>query len=523
MIQNRNFQRFLLSLLILVGPGLSSQAQAPNLPYDSLNIPTVPKTIYVDDTASGSDTGTSWANAYTNLQTALGAANPSDEIWVASGTYKPGAARGHTFQLKNGVALYGGFPDGGGDGTFIARKPKLYHTLLSGEIGNPSIKTDNTYHVVTGSGNNTTAIIDGFTITRGYTPVSADTGMGGGFYIYNGSPTVSGISFMDNFAENYGGGMANVYLGNPLVVNCTFTGNMTNGSGGGLVNLYGASTTIVNSTFAGNAAGGASAIANYSGGGAYVRNIIAWGNNIANPAIGVDSGSSISVQYSLIQGMSVYPGTGNINPDPLYLDGDGWDNMYGTLDDDLRLQETSPAVDAGDNTAVPSDIPDLDNDGNTSEKIPFDQYGKTRFIDIFQVTDTGNGSAPLVDMGAIETPIWRDINVSPVSLDVAIKIGDSTTRALILQNLGSYADLNWTLSENPEASWLTENKTSGALQRGCANQIDVTFDSAILNTGVYTSALEISSDDPDEALIKIPVSFTVQIRTIFLPLVSFGS
>ena len=43
--------------------------------------------IYVDMTASGADNGSSWSDAYTDLQDALGVALPGDQIWVADITY----------------------------------------------------------------------------------------------------------------------------------------------------------------------------------------------------------------------------------------------------------------------------------------------------------------------------------------------------------------------------------------------------------------------------------------------------
>ncbi len=72
--------------------------------------------IYVDADATGAATGLSWTNAFTTVQDALAVAQPGDEIWVAEGVYYPdeGAgqtnnARASTFQLLDGVALYGGF------------------------------------------------------------------------------------------------------------------------------------------------------------------------------------------------------------------------------------------------------------------------------------------------------------------------------------------------------------------------------------------------------------------------------
>ena len=71
--------------------------------------------IYVDVNAGGNNDGTTWVDAFTDMQDALALVINGDEIWVAQGTYTPGNDRSATYQLLNGVALYGGFPTGGGD------------------------------------------------------------------------------------------------------------------------------------------------------------------------------------------------------------------------------------------------------------------------------------------------------------------------------------------------------------------------------------------------------------------------
>ncbi len=110
-------------------------------------------TIYVDADAPGpTHDGTSWNDAYLDLQSALTAVESGDEIWVAEGTYKPSVEVGGigpryaTFQMKNGVGIYGGFDPTVGDDMWEERDWENNTTILSGDIGIGE-SSDNCYHV----------------------------------------------------------------------------------------------------------------------------------------------------------------------------------------------------------------------------------------------------------------------------------------------------------------------------------------------------------------------------------------
>ena len=204
--------------------------------------------LYVKPGANGDCL--SWDTAC-ELQTAIFNAVSGDQIWVAAGSYKPTMDTNRTaaFQLKSGVAIYGGFPAAGGD--WSQRDWETYPATLSGDIGVSGNNADNSYHVVKSNGVDASAILDGFTISLGYANgTSNDTG--GGMYNRNSSPTLSNVTFSGNTASNHGGGMSN-FGGSASLSNVTFIGNTATRSGGGMYN-YNNSATLSNVTFIDNLA-----------------------------------------------------------------------------------------------------------------------------------------------------------------------------------------------------------------------------------------------------------------------------
>jgi len=232
-----------------------------------------PSVLYVDATATGEKDGTSWVNAFTDLQDAFAAAVaiPDVEVRVAQGIYLPDrgrlVGRGDrtvTYQLINGVTFKGGYA-GLGRPNPNARNVGLYKTILSGDLsGNDRgvedprdlsiepTRFDNSRHVVTGSGTNETATLDGFTIVGGYADEWPK--FGGGMYNDNGSPKVMNCTFKDNWSIQNGGGMCNRNISSPVLTNCIFIGNRAENKGGGVYNVGYSNPTLQNCFFTSNSA-----------------------------------------------------------------------------------------------------------------------------------------------------------------------------------------------------------------------------------------------------------------------------
>jgi predicted outer membrane repeat protein len=213
------------------------------------------KIIYVDDDASMSGDGSSWANAFTWLQHALAAAQVGDEIRVAQGSYRPDQGlpsswpRGRSgdakaglgpqavFALKNGVAIIGGFASLGADDP-DARDPQRYQTVLTGDLrgndvdlwgpGNPlyeSLRADNSVHVVGSVKTDATAVLDGFVI---------ESAVDSGLYNQGGSPQITNCVFRRCSGQAYGGGGLTCDGGQPLLSNCLFEENSAKSRGGAI-------------------------------------------------------------------------------------------------------------------------------------------------------------------------------------------------------------------------------------------------------------------------------------------------
>ena len=192
-------------------------------------------TLYLDWDAPGENTGSSWTDAFRDLQTALcvardPAANVA-EIRVAAGFYRPAPGPGDrtaSFTLVPGVALRGGYA-GAGAPDPDARDVTGTPTILSGDLAGddqPGFGQvgENCYHVLTAADGPALVTLDGLYVTGGNADGGGAASQGGGLVVLGGAQVhVADCTFAAHQAEvgaavyAAGGGLA--------VVDSTITGN----------------------------------------------------------------------------------------------------------------------------------------------------------------------------------------------------------------------------------------------------------------------------------------------------------
>ncbi len=268
---------------------------------------------YVDARATGIHDGSSWTNAFASLQDILAIAGPGSEIRVAQGVYRPDRGTGlrtgditAAFLLKRGVVLKGGYA-----GLKAARPDErdvaAHESILSGDLlGNDDPKlgpkgladhpsrSDNSLHVMMILGTDSTAVLDGFTISGGNAFVRQQTGLssyGGGLYIEAASPIIRHCLIAGNAAADYGGGIYARGQGVSTLIDSVIADNWSGGLGAGVFVNWDGEIRMERCFVSGNAAslhgGGLSC---YSNGSLRLSNSIVSGNAALTPRYGAGGG-----------------------------------------------------------------------------------------------------------------------------------------------------------------------------------------------------------------------------------------
>jgi len=431
-------------------------------------VPATAQTIYVDSAATGLNDGTSFKNAYNDLQVALltGGLGAGDSIFVSKGTYKPDTGSGNRnmrFTMVPFLLIYGGFNSAAGDTTIPTRNSREHLCIMSGDIGAPGDSTDNSYNVLLSPGGlSPGSMIDGFVVRYGNANKGSGIGnSGAGMYISdNSSPIVQNMVFEYNTAVDYGGGMfvsgryneilncifrnnrasqgggiyvnTSIYTHYPPFANLIVSENVATAAGGGIFSLR--KLELINSTFNGNS--GVTAGIEIQNEDIKIRNSIFWGDT---PVAVLLTAATGTIDSCIVEGGCPAGATCGIvqNADPLF-DNPPTDLSYGS---------NSPAFDAGKNNYMVLDDGDMDVDNFFAEYIMFDALGQPRI---------GAGSAT-IDIGAVEFQCVAASVTSNPSDSMAC-IGGGATFSSGLAGVNPMT-LQWQKSTNGGSSW--SNVTNG--------------------------------------------------------------
>ena len=274
-------------------------------------------TVYVNNSATGDNDGSSWANAYTDLRNPVRFSNPNTEFWVAGGTYKAHATRRDVYfhVEQHNLKIYGGFT--GNETSISQRVVGTNETILSGDLqdddanltdyalnyANTTRNADNSYHIINIAATGNNLLLDGLTISDAHTNLSPTER--GGAIIKEKTVTkftLKNCIIKDNVSRNDNAGLlAEFELNNAfsargalIVENCKFINNMSRWASGiysFVRNNSKVDITVVNSLFDNNLAGDLnSSVTGIGGSAAWFRTL----NNGSNTSLNLTNNTFVN-------------------------------------------------------------------------------------------------------------------------------------------------------------------------------------------------------------------------------------
>jgi hypothetical protein len=316
---------------------------------------------------------------------------------------------------------------------------------------------------------------------------------GGGLCNNSGSPTLQGCRFENNYAGT-GAGLYNLTSSVLTLDRCTFNSNVTTYRGGGImIYEYGGQTILNNCLLTGNQAPEGGAIgcdaedigtlilnnctiaeneAENTGGGIFSRygglainNCIFWANA---DSTGYTETAQIHVpypapNYTCVQGWTgQWPGVGNIDADPCFVEPGYWDANGLWVEGDYHLLPDSPCIDAGDpdNMAGPDET-DLDGNprviGGRIDMGACEFFGPLYYVDDDAPNDPGPGDPQVSDPlenGTAAHPfdtIQEGINVAIEGYTVLVRQGSYSEPGT--SNCIDFLGKNITLTSEDPTDW----------------------------------------------------------------------
>ncbi|MES2518978.1 MAG: choice-of-anchor D domain-containing protein, partial [Bacteroidota bacterium] len=482
--------------------------------------------LYVNPQALGANNGSSWTNAFTDLQAALTFARSNTcitEIWVAKGIYKPttGTDRNISFSMKNGVSIYGGFV--GTETQLSQRSIAVNETILSGNIGDGANPNDNSFHVVySGNGINNTAELNGFTVSDGAAsnfdvstlakngPAMLIDGTGGSSH-----PSVINCKFINNKTDGIVIGSGIAILGgsissSPIIKNCFFSKNSGAHDAEALYCQGTVEAFIINCTFYKDhflPFGQIYCSQNYGSSNITFKNCIfhdgspigTFGDYI------LLNDSKITISNCIIQGgvangirsinSTIINNGNNIDANPLFVD---------AANGNFSLQACSPALNVGDNTVNTTTTDLAGNLRLFGTKIDLGAYELQMAQQFSEINVKGNNINIVSGDG---TPSLTD-HTDFGSVDVA---SGSQVRTFTIENTGNCAltipadgiSLVGTSYVDFSVGGITLPATISA---NSSITFTITFNPSV--NGLRGVAVNIANDDADESLYAFSIQGT---------------
>lgn len=389
------------------------------------------QSIHYVDASIGSDNnrGKSWACPVVSPQLAIDEASEQDSVFIAVGNYYPSFQtdledeRSKTFFINKHIRLFGGFRDSLQNGAYVQMPlsfdPKPENaTIFNGDIGIKNEIQDNSYHVMTLEGLNTSAVLDRLAIVGGFANgIKNKDSKAGGLYVHESDALIQNCMFQYNQADSVGGALFVSRGSFPTLKNCIFEANSSEEFGGAIFNKGNLDilnavlfenrskaggaifvdeegiTDIVHATITKNAAEGFLGIIQmHDDATTNIYNSIIWNNR--GTSLRIEAKNKVQTDWSIIQDGCNSKGIQACNAKNFV-----WSispSFNSSLVDDFALQSESPAINAADL--------------NTSKlfNLTTDLFGRSR---------VANGSK--VDLGAIEfcanssCPLVTSIEDSP--------------------------------------------------------------------------------------------------------------
>ncbi|QTE23217.1 LamG-like jellyroll fold domain-containing protein [Polaribacter cellanae] len=460
--------------------------------------------VYVDASATGTNCGNSWANAFTNIQDAINRVAADGQVFIAEGTYKEGAE----IRINKPLTLTGGYPSGGGTQD-IANNPtildgddahRVLHinavTKLQGlTVQQGKVYTDD-YNGSKGAGiyTITDLNLDDVIVQRNICSGKIKA-KGAGIYTDDGNITIKNciVSYNLAYSSSYSteGGGVYTSLGNITVTNSSVSNNaaISNSDdwgvcdGGGIYSIRG-DITLINSLVSYNFVSYQGFdTSNLLGGGIYgnqiiLQNSILWDNSKINSDDIFPSEleyTTLTAHHSLIKGQNP-TGTHNIDatisgfyPMFVYDFNDLYYSSNYKKGGNFRLQAGSPLINAGSNSYTSSTT---DLDGNTRIKNtnvdigPYEYQnpftGWTGHIDSsWDNTNNWNGGLPTT---LTETYIYNTANQPILDIDGQAKDLTLATNSSLVINTGKGLTIGNNLTNNGTVTIHSNATSSGSLQ-----------------------------------------------------------